>query len=75
MKVLAHLNKWHHTRAGYLIFGLAELLAALALASRAFETGSLWQYFFGLVLLVGFLQNLAKLIRTFLGKPRRSTKA
>jgi hypothetical protein len=70
VKLLARLHRWHQTRAGWLVFGLAELALAVAVTFRAFDTGSLWQYFLGLLFLVGALQNFVKLARTFIGGPK-----
>lgn len=75
MKAVARLHQWHQTRAGLTIFGLAELAAAAWLTGRAFETGSLLQYFLALVFLVGALQNATKLVRTCIRGPKQTTKA
>lgn len=61
--MLKQLDNWHKTRKGYLIFGLIELLLAYIVASRAIETGSLWQYFFAFILLFGGLRNGFECIR------------
>jgi hypothetical protein len=75
VKALVRLHRWHQTSAGLVIFGLAELAVSAGLTSRAFETGSIIEYFLALVFLVGALQNLVKLARKFIGGPRQATKA
>ena len=72
MKGPLRLHRWHQTRAGLLIFGLAELALSSALTLHAFDTGSLWEYLIAAILLVGFLQNGARFIRTFLNGPQRT---
>lgn len=59
---VAELGKWHKTRMGYTVFGTVELLLSYALFSRAIDTGSWWQYSFGLIFLVGAVQNYLKAI-------------
>lgn len=54
-------GKFHRTRVGYLVYGLAELGLAYVLASLAINSGSLWQWALGLIFLFGFLQNLARI--------------
>ena len=55
------LDKFHRTRAGYLVFGLVELALAYWLATLAINSGSLWQWALAFILLFGFLQNLARI--------------
>jgi hypothetical protein len=74
VKLVARLHRWHQERAGLLVFGLAELAIAFLATSRAFETGSLWEYLIGLVFLVGTLQNVVKLARTFMRGPKRGSR-
>jgi hypothetical protein len=59
------LDKWHKTRNGFLIFALVELSLAYIFISLAINSGSLWQYIVLLFLTIGVIQNLAKLIGTF----------
>lgn len=59
---------WHKTKLGYAVMGVLELALAFALVSRAIDTGSLWQYFFALVFLIGGLQNFYKLIHALVCK-------
>jgi uncharacterized membrane protein len=70
VKLVARLHRWHQERAGL----LAELAIAFLATSRAFETGSLWEYLIGLVFLVGTLQNVVKLARTFMRGPKRGSR-
>ena len=69
MKLVVALHRWHLTRTGLAVFGLAELGAAMLLISLAFETGSLLQYLLVMLLLVGALQNVVRFVRTFWGAP------
>jgi hypothetical protein len=38
------IDRWHHTRQGHLLFGLAELAIAYGFASWAIDSGRIWQY-------------------------------
>jgi len=69
---LLRLHRWHQTRPGLLAFGLAESAVAALFMSRAFETGSLFEYFVAFVSLAGALQNFVRLARTFIGGPKRA---
>ena len=71
------LHKWHQTKLGLLVFGLAELAVAYGFASLSIDRGNLWWYLLALIFLVGALQNLFKLIGTLINgykaaKTRRS---
>jgi hypothetical protein len=75
--MLKQLDKWHQTKLGLLVFGLAELAIAYGFASLAIDRGNLWWYLLALVFLVGSLQNFFKLIGTLINgnkaaKTRRS---
>lgn len=63
--MLQSIDRWHKTKLGYLVFGLVELAAAYGFASLAIDRGSWWWYVLTLILLVGTLQNLVKLIASF----------
>ena len=65
--MLTKLDKWHHTKLGYLVFGLFELGMAYIFASLAIDRGAWWWYLLTLIFLVGTLQNLFKLVATFFG--------
>lgn len=58
------IARFHQSRPGYLIFGLAELCLAYAFASLAENSGSLWEWTLVLILLVGVAQNFVRLIGT-----------
>ena len=72
--MLKQLDKWHKTKAGYLLFGLVELAAAYAFISLAIDRGNILYYALTLIFLVGALQNLIKFIGTFINgsKARRA---
>lgn len=57
------LHKWHQTKLGLLIFALAELAVSYGFISLAIDRADLWWYILTLIFFIGFLQNLAKLIR------------
>ena len=54
-------HHFHSTRSGFLIMGMVELGLAYLLASLAINSGSLWQYFLTIVLIIGALQNFVRL--------------
>ena len=56
------LDKWHKTKLGLFIFGLAELAIAYGFASLSIDRGNLIWYLLTLIFLVGALQNFVKLI-------------
>jgi hypothetical protein len=60
---LEAIDKWHKTRVGYSVFGLAELVLAYILASLAINSGSLWQYALTFILAYGGIANLVKSAR------------
>jgi len=64
-KSLNRLDKFHHTRTGYLVFGLVELGLAYWLLSLAVDSGSIWEWALGIILFVGVLQNIVKLLGSF----------
>jgi hypothetical protein len=59
------LAKWHDTKLGLLVFAFIELAAAYGFASLAIDRGSLIWYVLTLIFIVGFFQNIAKLIWKF----------
>lgn len=65
--------EWHGTKTGLFTFAIVELIATYVLASWAIDSGNLWLYLLGIIFLVGFLQNLVKLIWKFVhgNKTRR----
>ena len=62
LKQLDKFRRYHHTGAGYGVFGLVELGLSYLFASLAVNSGSLWQWTLALILLVGFGQNFVRLI-------------
>lgn len=62
------MHRWHQTKLGLFVFGLVELAAAYGFASLAIDRGNFLWYLLALILLVGALQNLFRLIGSFLGK-------
>jgi len=71
--MIEQLDKWHKTRLGLLVFGLAELVVAYGFASLAIDHGNLWWYLLALIFLFGGLRNLFKLIGTFLNHGKYKT--
>jgi hypothetical protein len=59
---MRRIHNWHQTRAGFLVFGIVELVIAYGFASLAINRGSLIWYILTIIFLVGGLQNLVKLI-------------
>lgn len=59
------LHSWHQSKLGLLIFGLIELAIAYGFASLAIDRGNFLWYLLTLIFLIGFLQNLFKLIGKF----------
>jgi hypothetical protein len=58
--ILQAIDKFHKTRAGYLVFGLVELALAAVVANAAFDSGNLWQWTVAFVGLFGFVQNVGR---------------
>jgi hypothetical protein len=56
------LHKWHQTKSGLFVFGIAELAIAYGFASLAIDRGSLWWYLLTLIFFVGALRNIFNLI-------------
>lgn len=59
---LKQIDSFHRTPIGYSVFGLVELALSYVLANLAINSGSLWQWTLAVVLLVGFGQNMVRLI-------------
>jgi len=59
---LKQLDKFHKTRTGYAVFGLVELALGYLFFSLAVNSGSLWEWALTAILLLGVLQNFARLI-------------
>jgi hypothetical protein len=60
---MERLAIWHQTRWGLLAFGAGELVATYIIASLAINSGALWQYILGIILLAGGLRNMVNFIR------------
>lgn len=60
------LDTWHHTRLGLAVFAVLELIIADGFFSLSIDRGNLWWYLLTLIFLVGALQNIIKLIGSFL---------
>lgn len=60
MGTFSDIDKFHKTRKGKFIFGIAELLAAWVIIARAIDTGSLWQYLLFVLLVIGGAHNLIR---------------
>jgi hypothetical protein len=58
---LQAIEKFHKTRLGCFVFGLAELGLAYLFASLAISSGDWWEYLLAIILLFGFLQNLVQM--------------
>jgi hypothetical protein len=56
------IDKFHRSRPGYLLFGLVEFLLAGYLLNRALESGDWWLWLLGIIFLVGFFQNMGRMI-------------
>lgn len=68
---LEAFQKWHDTRTGLAVFGLAELALALAFGVWAIGSGSLLDWFLAIVLFVGGVQNIVRLILKVTGRDNR----
>ena len=60
---LQTVDKWHNTRQGHLVFGLAELLIAYGFVSWAIDSGQLWQYALAIIFFYGGVRNLVRIFR------------
>ena len=60
------LNKFHNTKLGYLLFGFVELAVADGFFSLAIDRGNPFWYLLTIIFLVGALQNIFKLVGTFI---------
>lgn len=72
MKPLNRLDRFHKTKKGYLVFGLAELVLAYIFISIAVDTANMWAYLAGLVLSIGTVLNF---INLFTAKAPKKGKA
>jgi hypothetical protein len=66
--MINQLDKWHKTRTGLAVFAVVELAITYGFASLAIDRGNPLWYLLTLIFLVGTLQNLFKLIGSFIPK-------
>lgn len=59
---VASIDRFHKTRIGKLVFGLVEVGLSYLVISRAIDTGSLWEWLLGLLLLLGAFNNLVRIL-------------
>ena len=63
--MITKLANFHRAKLGLLVFGVIELGLAIGLAEWAVGNGNLLLYLFAIIFLVGFFQNVVKLIWKF----------
>lgn len=73
--MLDKLDAFHKTRTGYAVFALIELGLAYLFISWSIDSGNWIDYLLALVFTVGFLQDLVKLIGTFVRGNRQGRRA
>lgn len=56
------IDKFHKTRVGYLVFGLAELALFIWLVNLAIPSGDWWEWLLAFICLLGFVQNMGRMI-------------
>lgn len=59
---LKQIDTFHKTKAGFAVFGIAELVLLYVFGSLALDSGSLLQWVLTLLLLIGVLQNFGRLL-------------
>ena len=64
MNPLKRLDRFHKTKRGYLVFGVAELILAYMFISIALDTASMWAYFAGVILSIGTVLNFMNFFST-----------
>jgi uncharacterized membrane protein HdeD (DUF308 family) len=57
------IDKWHKTRTGYAVFGMAELALTYLLISLAIDSGNLLEYGLGIIILCGGVVNIIRVFR------------
>lgn len=68
MNLITQLDQFHQTTTGYVVFSLAELAGAYVTWQWAQESAWVWILF--VVFVLGFIQNLVKLIAKVVGHER-----
>ncbi|MDZ7744391.1 MAG: hypothetical protein U5K77_01375 [Candidatus Saccharibacteria bacterium] len=64
--IVARLHKWHKTPQGLTIFAVMEFALAYVFSSWAIDSGSYWHYIPAVILLLGGIQNTARLIGVYI---------
>ncbi|MGI0133763.1 MAG: hypothetical protein ACREBW_02235 [Candidatus Micrarchaeaceae archaeon] len=72
---MERLAIWHQTTWGFLTFGAVELAAVYVVASMAINSGALWQYVLGILLLIGGIRNVVKFIRNLFHYDHKTARA
>lgn len=60
--MLSKLHNWHQTKPGLLVFAVVELAIAYGFVSLSIDRGNLWYYILTIIFVVGFFQNVVKLV-------------
>lgn len=63
--MLDKLDRFHNTKLGYAVFALFGLGVAYLFASYAIDSGNWFDYLIALLGIIVFLQNSARLVRSF----------
>ena len=66
------ISDWHHTRIGWIIFGLAEAGLAYGFASLAIPSAHTWEWFLAAMFGLGTVHNFGLLIGNLWTKNKRS---
>lgn len=73
--MLDKLDKFHQTKIGYAVFAVVELILAFIFINWAIDSGSWWDYLLALIFMVGFLQNVFKLVALAVHRPKSFRRA
>lgn len=69
--MLDKLDKFHNSKPGYGVFALFGLVIAYVFISFAIDSGNWFDYLIVLLAIIVFLQNLTKLIGSFMRGKRQ----
>lgn len=69
--MLDKLDKFHDSKPGYAVFALFGLVIAYVFISFAIDSGNWFDYLIVLLAIIVFLQNLTKLIGSFMRGKRQ----
>lgn len=72
--MLDKLDTFHNSKPGYAVFGLFGLAVAFIFMNYAIDTGNWFDYLIVLLGLIVFLQNLTKLIASFVQSQKRGRR-